>query len=137
METNMRSALLVMLALVTGCEAKPEPKPAPAPIIVIVKPRPPLNPIPAKNEPHVLDFYTTWCGPCRAAAPKIDQLEREGFKIARIDCDKDTVTADRYGIERYPTYVVIVNDKEVYRTHSADALRAFLTGKGRSRFPRM
>ena len=132
----MRSAFLVMLALLcSGCEAKPEPKPAPAPVIVIVKPRPPMNPIPAKNEPHVLDFYTTWCGPCRQSAPVIDRIEHEGWKVTRIDCDKDPKTADQYGVDRYPTFVVIVNSKEVYRTHSATALRNYLHGG--SKFPRL
>lgn len=113
-------SLLLVAVLATGCEAAPKP------------PRPPKPPHRRPNRERrterteVLDFYATWCGPCKANGPAIDRLENEGARINRIDIDRDQDTANRYGITSVPTYVVLVNGKEIARTQNPGKLRELL-----------
>lgn len=73
----------------------------------------------------ILDFYADWCGPCRAAKPAIDQLERDGYTISRIDID----TADGKEQKRLnnvgpiPTFIVRLNFAEQFRTHDVRELK--------------
>ena len=65
--------------------------------------------------PVLIDFGATWCAPCRAVAPLIDQLadEYEGrAKVAKLDVDDSPGTAAKYGIRSVPTLMVI-KDGEV------------------------
>ncbi len=75
--------------------------------------------------PTVIDFYATWCGPCKAIAPVFDVLKGEyGEKInfVSVDVDADNETARRYGIEAMPTFVILDSEgKEIRRIVGADA----------------
>ncbi len=58
--------------------------------------------------PVLVDFFATWCGPCRMVAPVLDQIaeEREDFKICKIDVDQNQDLAARYQIMSIPTLIV-------------------------------
>jgi len=75
--------------------------------------------------PTVIDFYATWCGPCKAIAPVFDVLKVEyGEKInfVSVDVDADNETARRYGIEAMPTFVILDSEgEEIRRIVGADA----------------
>lgn len=75
--------------------------------------------------PTVIDFYATWCGPCKAIAPVFQVLKGEyGEKInfVSVDVDADNETARRYGIEAMPTFVILDSEgKEIRRIVGADA----------------
>lgn len=75
--------------------------------------------------PTVIDFYATWCVPCKAIAPVFDVLKGEyGEKInfVSVDVDADNETARRYGIEAMPTFVILDSEgKEIRRIVGADA----------------
>ena len=75
--------------------------------------------------PTVIDFYATWCGPCKAIAPVFDVLKGEyGEKInfVSVDVDADNETARRYGIEAMPTFVILDSEgEEIRRIVGADA----------------
>jgi len=60
--------------------------------------------------PVLIDFSATWCQPCRAIAPLVDQLagEYEGrVKVTAVDIDESPGTAQKYGIRGVPTLIMI------------------------------
>ena len=67
------------------------------------------------NEERVLvDFYATWCGPCRMLSPILDEIvEEENIKLVKVDVDKNEDIARRYGIMSIPTIILFKNGEEV------------------------
>jgi thioredoxin 1 len=69
--------------------------------------------------PVLVDFWATWCPPCRAIAPTIDELagEFEGrAKVGKVDVDKANEIGARYGISSIPT-ILIFKSGEVVAKH--------------------
>ncbi len=58
----------------------------------------------------LIDFWATWCGPCRMQAPILDQLEQEydeeEFRIAKMDVDENPETPQQFGIMSIPTLML-------------------------------
>ncbi len=87
---------------------------------------------PAKETLEILDFFATWCGPCKAQMPKMLLIEADGYEVTRVNVDKDEARANEYGITSVPTYVVLINGKEKYRTQNAWELADWLKKHERS-----
>lgn len=64
---------------------------------------------------EVIDFSATWCGPCQQMAPLVARLEREGLPIRSVDVDAQRDLAHRFSINAMPTFVLVVDGKEVER----------------------
>ncbi len=80
--------------------------------------------------PVVLDFYATWCGPCKALTPSIERLAKEfegRLKVLKVDVDKNEPLARAAAIRSVPTLFFIDIDGNIERQMGAmpyDALRA-------------
>ncbi|MER3546997.1 MAG: hypothetical protein C4338_05070, partial [Rhodanobacteraceae bacterium] len=65
--------------------------------------------------PVLVDFWATWCGPCRTLGPILEKLAGEyggAFKLAKIDCDKEQQLAGMFGVRSIPT-VVLIRDGQI------------------------
>lgn len=70
------------------------------------------------DKPVLLDFYETWCGPCRMVSPLVDEIAEEHpeYTVGKIDVDAEGELAQRFGIVSIPTLVVMKGGKVVRQT---------------------
>ena len=81
----------------------------------------------------LVDFWATWCGPCRMQAPILEQLESEfdedQLKIVKMDVDENPETARSFGIMSIPTLMFKKDGqvvKQVAGVHTKDQLKAII-----------
>ena len=61
------------------------------------------------DKPVLLDFFASWCGPCRMVGPILDEIaeEREDIKVCKVDIDEQPELASRFRIMSVPTLMVL------------------------------
>ena len=64
-----------------------------------------------KNTPVMVDFWATWCGPCRMMAPVVEEIaaEHPEIRVGKVDVDAENGLAAQFGVMSIPTLVVIRN----------------------------
>ena len=68
------------------------------------------------NEAVLVDFYASWCGPCKIMAPVVSELAESGrFSVYKVDVDKVTEAAGKFGVSSIPTFIAFRNGVEVAR----------------------
>ncbi|MCJ7656363.1 MAG: thioredoxin [Candidatus Atribacteria bacterium] len=69
--------------------------------------------------PVLVDFWASWCMPCRMLAPTIEKLAKENqgkLKVCKLNTDENQNIAAQYGIQGIPTLIIFKEGKEVGRT---------------------
>ena len=74
-----------------------------------------------ESRPVLVDFYATWCGPCKMLSPVLDRLalEHGEYVFAKVNVDEESELAEQFGVASIPTLVVLKDGKEVRRALGA------------------
>lgn len=81
----------------------------------------------------LVDFWASWCGPCRMIAPILEELSlvKPDLKIVKVNTDENHATADSFGITSLPTLILLKDGQEVARHNgmmTLAKLRYFVRG---------
>lgn len=70
------------------------------------------------EQPILIDFFATWCGPCQALAPVLKEVARDlkgRVRVIKIDVDKNQMLSQKYQVRGVPTLALFRNGKIVWR----------------------
>ena len=80
------------------------------------------------DKPVLLDFWASWCAPCRMVVPIIEEIasERQDIKVGKINVDEQPELASKFSIMSIPTLVVMKNGKIVQQVSGVRPKKAIL-----------
>lgn len=82
------------------------------------------------EKPTLVDFYATWCGPCKMQSPIIEKVKNavgDSANVLKVDIDKNAEVARQYNVQSIPTLILFKSGQPVWRAvglQQADVLEA-------------
>lgn len=70
------------------------------------------------KEPVLVDFFATWCGPCKMMTPILEQVKKnlgEAIRIVKVDVDRNTAVAQQFQVQGVPTLILFREGKVLWR----------------------
>lgn len=76
----------------------------------------------------LLDFWASWCGPCRMVLPVVEEIaeERDDIVVGKVNVDEQPELANQFGVMTIPTLIVFENGEEIQRSVGAKNKKAIL-----------
>ncbi|MDR2918636.1 MAG: thioredoxin [Tannerella sp.] len=81
-----------------------------------------FNDIIKGDKPVLVDFYATWCGPCKAMSPVIEEIGKEmhgEVRVLKIDVDKNQEVSTQFQVQAVPTLIIFKKGEAVWRNAGA------------------
>lgn len=87
-----------------------------------------FNKLIQENKPTLVDFFATWCGPCRVQGPILEEVKNkvgDHANILKVDIDQNQELAAKFNVRSVPTLIMFKNGEAIWRAvgvHQADQL---------------
>ncbi len=77
-----------------------------------------FNELIKSDKPTLVDFFATWCGPCRMQGPVLEEVKNkvgDTANVLKVDIDKNVELAQRYRVQSVPTIILFKSGEAVWR----------------------